>query len=146
MEIILARGDHLAELAILFDLYRVFYQQASDLKAAKKFLQERFQANESTIFIAREDYSTVGFTQLYPSFSSLSMQRILILNDLFVHESHRQKGVAKLLIQAAIDYAKKTRATRISLSTQISNLVAQTLYESIGFVRDKDFYYYTLKL
>lgn len=146
MEIILARAEHLEEMVMLFDHYRVFYKQPSDLKAARHFLQERLQANDSTIFIARENGCGVGFTQLYPSFSSVSMKRIWILNDLFVENSHRKQGVAKLLIGAAENYARETGAVRIILATQISNMVAQALYESLGYRKDQDFHHYALQL
>jgi hypothetical protein len=84
----------LEALAPLFDSYRQFYGRASDLSAATAFLSARFNHNESVLFIAHEGDKTVGFTQLYPSFSSVSMARILVLNDLFVDEHARRKGVA----------------------------------------------------
>ncbi|NJL43538.1 MAG: GNAT family N-acetyltransferase [Pseudanabaena sp. SU_2_4] len=146
MEIVLADTEHLEEVVVLFDLYRVFYNQSSSLEAARHFLQERFQTNDSTIFIAREHDCGVGFAQLYPSFSSVSMKRIWILNDLFVKTSHRKQGVAKLLIAAAENYARETGAVRIILATQISNIVAQVLYESLGYRKDQDFYHYALQL
>jgi GNAT superfamily N-acetyltransferase len=130
MEIVLARAEHFEEVVVLFDQYRVFYNQSSDLEAARNFLQERFQTNDSKIFIARRDGCGIGFTQLYPSFSSVSMKRIWILNDLFVEESHRNQGIAKLLMSAAENYARETGAVRIILATQISNVAAQALYES----------------
>lgn len=146
MEVVLARADHLEEVVVLFDRYRVFYQQSSDPEAARHFLQERLQVNDSTIFIAREHGCGVGFTQLYPSFSSVSMKRIWILNDLFVQQSHRKQGVAKLLIGAAENYARATGAVRIILATQIFNIAAQALYESLGYSKDKDFYHYARQL
>jgi GNAT superfamily N-acetyltransferase len=146
MEIILARSEHLEEVVVLFDQYRVFYKQPSNLEAAGCFIQARLQANDSKIFIARENDCGVGFTQLYPSFSSVSMKCVWILNDLFVEKSHRKQGVAKLLIGAAENYARETGAVRIILATQISNIAAQSLYESLGYSKDQDFYHYALQL
>ncbi|GAB4532093.1 MAG: GNAT family N-acetyltransferase [Pleurocapsa sp.] len=147
MKVFQASLEHLEELSELFDRYRVFYQASSDLEAAKKFLQERFQKSDSMIFVASNDNgSLTGFTQLYPSFSSVSMKRVWILNDLFVEKSHRQKGVAKSLISMAESFARQTGAVRIILATQISNTTAQYLYESLGYIKDKDFYHYTLQL
>lgn len=60
----------LAALAVLFDGYRQFYGRPSDVDAAKEFLAARFNHGESVLFIAFEDGVPVGFTQLYPSFSS----------------------------------------------------------------------------
>jgi GNAT superfamily N-acetyltransferase len=146
MEIVLARPEHFEEVVVLFDQYRVFYNQSSDLESARKFLQERFQSNDSKIFIACKDNCGIGFTQLYPSFSSVSMKRIWILNDLFVEESHRNQGVAKLLLGAAENYARETGAVRIILATQISNVAAQALYESFGYSKDQEFHHYALQL
>jgi hypothetical protein len=84
MEVLLAHVEHLQEVSKLFDRYRVFYKQSSDIEAAKAFLQERFQKHDSIIFVALDNELIVGFTQLYPSFSSVSMKRAWILNDLFV--------------------------------------------------------------
>ena len=146
MEVFQARFEHLEELSKLFDKYRVFYKSSSDLEAAKKFIQERFQKDDSMIFVASNEGHLVGFTQLYPSFSSVSMKRVWILNDLFVEDSYRKKGIAKSLISAAENFARETGAVRIILSTQVSNTTAQSLYESLGYIKNKDFYNYALQL
>ncbi|WP_019501054.1 GNAT family N-acetyltransferase [Pseudanabaena sp. PCC 6802] len=146
MEVFQARLEHLEEVSKLFDQYRIFYKSSSDLEAARKFLQERFQKGDSIIFVVSNDGRIVGFTQLYPSFSSVSMKRVWILNDLFVEETYRGKGLAKLLLSAAENFARETEAIRIILATQISNVVAQALYELRGYTKDEDFYHYTLCL
>lgn len=146
MEVVLANFEHLKELSVLFDQYRVFYKQSSNLAATTKFLQERFQNQDSTILVAIEHSSIVGFTQLYPSFSSVSMKRIWILNDLFVAEASRKQGVGKLLMLTGENYARETEAVRIVLSTQISNIAAQSLYQFLGYCKDEEFYHYALRL
>jgi GNAT superfamily N-acetyltransferase len=150
MNVFQAHLEHLQEVSELFDQYRVFYQSASDLDAAKNFIQERFQKGDSVIFVASDvagdQEQIIGFTQLYPSFSSVSMKRIWILNDLFVVETQRRKGIAKLLMQAAENFARETGAIRIALATQVSNEAAQLLYESRGYILDDWFYHYALRL
>jgi ribosomal protein S18 acetylase RimI-like enzyme len=146
MEVLLAHVEHLQEVSKLFDQYRVFYKQSSDIEAARAFLQERFQKHDSIIFVAHDNGLIIGFTQLYPSFSSVSMKRVWILNDLFVEEAFRKKGVAKSLIGAAANFARETGSVRIVLSTQISNIAAQSLYESLRYIKDKDFCHYALQL
>jgi ribosomal protein S18 acetylase RimI-like enzyme len=146
MEVVLAKMEDLEEVATLFDRYRVFYNQSSDLEAARSFLQERFHQKDSRIFVARDNERIVGFTQLYPSFSSVSMKTVWILNDLFVAEAYRNRGVAKSLMVAAANFAKETAAVRIVLSTQVANLAAQSLYRSLGYIKNEDFYYYALAL
>lgn len=151
MKIFLARVEHLEALSVLFDQYRVFYQQASDLDAARTFLKKRFDDCDSVIFAASERNKSernkiVGFTQFYPSFSSVSLKRVWILNDLFVAFDARRKGVARLLMATAKQYALDTGAIRIILATQQSNHAAQTLYESLGYEKDEAFHHYSLRL
>jgi ribosomal protein S18 acetylase RimI-like enzyme len=146
MNVFQAHSEHLEEVSKLFDQYRVFYKSSSDYEAAKQFLKERFEKRDSTIFVAGNDERIVGFTQLYPSFSSVSMKRIWILNDLFVDEDYRRNGVAQLLMGAAESFARETGAVRIILATQVSNVVAQSLYELRGYAKDEEFYHYALRL
>jgi GNAT superfamily N-acetyltransferase len=146
MKIIQAQLAHLETVARLFNQYRMFYQQPSNLEGATQFLQERLQKNDSTIFLAEENGNMIGFTQLYPSFSSVSMKPIWILNDLFVAETYRKQGAAQQLMTAAEAFTRETGAIRIALSTQISSTTARSLYESRGYVRDEEFYHYTLSL
>ncbi|KAM3105787.1 N-acetyltransferase family protein [Phormidesmis sp. 146-33] len=146
MKVFQARLEHLEEVSKLFDNYRVFYKSSSNLEAAREFLQERLQKGDSTIFVVSDDDRIIGFTQLYPSFSSVSMQRVWILNDLFVGQADRKKGAAKLLMSATEEFARETEAIRIILSTQISNTTAQSLYESLGYNKDAEFYHYSSRL
>jgi ribosomal protein S18 acetylase RimI-like enzyme len=130
----------------LFDSYRQFYGRSTDLEAAREFLLARFNHGESVLFIAHDDNTPAGFVQLYPSFSSVSLARIFILNDLYVREAFRRKGIAKLLLAAAVDYAKSMAAARVSLSTAIANESAQALYQSAGWKRDEQFLVYHFAL
>ncbi len=146
MEIIKATLNELDIISNLFDLYRQFYNQQSDIAAARIFLSERINKNESVIFLAVVEKINIGigFVQLYPSFSSVSMKKNLILNDLFVHENFREQGIAKALIERAISHAIETNAMGLALETQISNVSAQRLYDKIGFKKDDEHYYYYL--
>jgi GNAT superfamily N-acetyltransferase len=134
-------------LVPLFDAYRQFYRKASDPGLARRFLLERFQHNQSIIFVAvRQDGSAVGFTQLFPSFSSASAARIFILNDLFVVPEARRMGVGSLLLSATADFGRAAGAVRLTLSTEVTNEAAQALYETEGWTRQADFYVYNLTL
>jgi GNAT superfamily N-acetyltransferase len=134
-------------LAPLFDQYRQFYRKPGDLGLARRFLQERFQHNQSVLFLAlRPDGSAVGFTQLFPSFSSASAAPILILNDLFVLPEARRKRAGSLLLAAAARFGQAVGAVRLTLSTEVTNQTAQALYETEGWTRQTDFYVYNLAL
>jgi ribosomal protein S18 acetylase RimI-like enzyme len=137
-----AAADDLPELARLFDAYRVFYRSPSDPAAAERFLLERFERRDSQIFVAPSGAKLAGFTQLYPSYSSVSMARIFVLNDLFVDPASRRGGVGRALLEAAHAFAVRHGAVRVSLETAVDNHAAQRLYESLGYVRDGDFHRY----
>ncbi|ANY69268.1 GNAT family N-acetyltransferase [Paenibacillus sp. BIHB 4019] len=140
--------EQLDEAATLFDLYRMFYGQAPDVQGARRFLFDRFEQRDSVIFLAKHSGSgeAAGFTQLYPAFSSISMKRSYILNDLYVLESHRKQGVAQLLLDQARSYASLLQAKGIELSTSIMNVQAQRLYERNGYSQDAEYKHYYLTL
>lgn len=134
-------------LAPLFDGYRQFYGQPGDLTRAREFLAERFRHHESMLLLALDASGTgLGFTQLYPLFSSVRMVRTWLLNDLFVTPGARRQGVAAALLDAAEDHARALSAASLSLSTALDNVAAQALYESRGWQRDRQFCEYSLVL
>lgn len=139
----------LDRVAPLFDRYRQFYGQKSDLTAAYAFLSQRIGRNESVVFLAvgpPPESAALGFTQLYPSFTSEAMAPLWILNDLFVSESARRHGVAKALMERAQQHALETGAERLVLETAVDNIAAQSLYKKMGWKRDTEFHRYYLKL
>lgn len=135
--------NELPIIAPLFDAYRVFYQQSSDLNLANRFLTDRLQNNESVIFFASDMQGCgLGFIQLYPSFSSVSAKRLWILNDLFVAESARRNGVARKLMNCVRAFAIDTSAKGLFLETGHDNFKGQALYESLGYQKNSEFYYF----
>ena len=139
-----AHEGHLNELAVLFDDYRVFYRKERNLEGAKGFLSERILKKESVIFVGLLEEKLVGFTQLYPLFSSTNMMPIWLLNDLFVAKEHRGKQISKGLIKAAQEHCKITKANGISLETEKNNVPGNALYPKMGFAIDQEhnFYYW----
>lgn len=142
MEVFQARIEHVEVVASLFDAYRQYYGQGSDLEGAKKFLSERISQNESVIFVAFEGEQALGFTQLYPTFSSVSMKRQWILNDLFVKADARNLGIGKAILQTAQVFVEKLGHKGLLLETTPDNAKAQKLYENLGWKREENFYYY----
>lgn len=146
MKIITASPGHLEPLAQLFDAYRVFYRKETDLDGARKFLSERLSRRDSEIYLAFEAASDTycGFIQLYPLFSSTRMQRLWLLNDLYVQASFRGLGISKALIQRAKDLAQATQAAGLMLETEKSNVIGNQLYPATGFdLIDNNFYFWT---
>ncbi|RMB61064.1 N-acetyltransferase [Dokdonia sinensis] len=156
MEIRKATIADLDLIVPLFDGYRQFYRQESDVEGAREFIQKRIELAESVIYIAfapadrssseggkakNKTLKAVGFTQLYPIFSSVSMERMLLLNDLFIHPDHRGKGIGKSLIDTTKDFCKATNQKGIVIQTETTNR-AQQLYEREGFKKDPDLHYF----
>ena len=139
--IVMASVDNIEELVPLFDMYRVFYKQSSDPKAAEQFLRTRFDNEECTVFIARIDDKSVGFTLLYTSFSSVSLQPTFILNDLFVSPEYRGEGVGESLLTKAKEYCREMNYKGLTLETAIDN-PAQKLYEKLNWKRDTHCFHY----
>lgn len=146
MEIYQAGIEDLEGVSNLFNAYRMFYEQTSDVEGAKGYIQKRLENEDSVIFIVKNNQKYIGFTQLYPTFSSISMKNAWILNDLFIDPEARKQGIGEMLLHKAKDYAIKTGAKSISLSTAPDNFSAQRLYEKNGYERDSQFYHYELSL
>jgi len=145
IRIVRAGPNELEDVVPLFDEYRKFYGAGSDHAAARAFLTARTERDESVIFLAyARPQEPVGFTQLYPSFSSVSLKRLWILNDLFVRSDIRRGGVGRALLERARQHAAESGAKGLILSTAVTNKPAQTLYESCGWRRDDEFFQYYL--
>jgi GNAT superfamily N-acetyltransferase len=133
--IIIRRGAEpdLPGISQLFDQYRVFYKRESDLPSAERFLRERMENGESVIFVAASGNRLIGFTQLYPLFSSTRMKRLWLLNDLYVLLEFRGRGVSKQLLEAAKDLSRVTGAAGLLLETEKSNTIGNHLYPAAEF-------------
>ncbi|OYN67090.1 GNAT family N-acetyltransferase [Bacillus safensis] len=142
MDIVRANENDLMQVAVLFDQYRQFYKQLSHVEGAYHFLAERYRKQESILFVAKQDEQYLGFVQLYPTFSSVAMKDAFILNDLFVINDFRQKGIGKQLMKKAFSFANKKGARFICLETATSNIKAQQLYEKMGMTIDSSTQHY----
>ena len=149
MRIIKATLEHLDLLAPLFVKYREFYGELPYPDSSRDFLEKRLSRDESVIYLAMpvdDDKKLLGFCQLYPSYSSLSLKRVWILNDIYVAEDARRQLVADHLMRTAKNMAKETQAVRMRVSTSSNNEVAHKVYESIGFREDTQFKNYVLPI
>ena len=136
----LAQPEDLDALAPLFDAYRQFYQQKADLALAATFIGQRLRNHESILLLAEdEQQNAIGFCQLYPTFCSVAAAPIHVLYDLFVTPAARQSGAGKALLLAAEQQARQAGSARMDLTTAKTNLAAQSLYRSLGWVRDDVF-------
>ena len=134
--------DHLNEFAVLFDNYRVFYRQISDIERGKAFLKERISRNETVTFLIKEDGKFVGFAQLYPLYHYKALQRQWLLSDLFVHPDYRGRGLSVKLISRCKQYCDETGACGLLLETEKTNVIGNILYPKCGFEIDDAHNYY----
>jgi GNAT superfamily N-acetyltransferase len=141
MQIFQATLSHLDELAPLFEGYRTFYRQTPNIEATKAFLKERLTKQDTLLFAAAIDDKIVGFTHLFHSFSSVSLQPLFILNDLFVDSNYRKQGIGVALLNKAKTMCKDLNYKGIGLQTETTN-PAQYLYESLGWKQDPDLQYF----
>ncbi|SMQ22677.1 Ribosomal protein S18 acetylase RimI [Pseudomonas helmanticensis] len=142
-----AGAAQLDAVAQLFDAYRGFYQQPPNLEQSRAFIAERMAGNESAIFLVQDESgAALGFVQLYPTFSSIDAHRTWLLSDLFTTPAARGRGIGRLLMNTAREFALQTGAKGLMLETATDNVTAQGLYESLGYVRDSGYYTYLLDL
>jgi ribosomal protein S18 acetylase RimI-like enzyme len=140
-----AGPQDLDALAVLFDAYRGFYGQPSDVPRARDWLRTRMRVGESVVLVAEREGEVAGFVQLYPMFSSVRTARTWILNDLFVAASSRRHGVGRTLLDAAAAFAREDGAAAISLETGRDNAAARALYRAAGWAED-DTQWYSLQV
>ena len=146
IKIIKAKKENYKEVGFLFDLYRQFYKYKTEIKKSTKYIKERISKKESTIFLCYCDKEPAGFVQLYETFDSLNINKKLVLYDLYVKKEFRQIGIGKSLMDIAKKFGHKKKIKLIELSTAIKNKKAQSLYESLEYKRDKEYYSYYLEL
>ena len=133
--------EHLDQLVPLFDSYRVFYEQDSDPASARDFLNGLIERDDSVIFLAFLEQEAVGFTQLFRSFSSVSMRPLLILNDLYVVPEQRGKSIGEALLSHTKTYCQQLNYKGLALETAVDN-PAQKLYERLGWEKDTHCFHY----
>ena len=151
--------DDVEAVVDLFRQYLRFYDQEASAAEVRAYLTARRDAGESVLLVAALDPEdgpapdatgaavasgpeVVGFAQSYPTWSSVSLSRSWVLNDLFVSPGARGTGAGRALVQDICRRAKNDGAVRVSLATAWDNVSAQGLYESEGFVRDQHFHHY----
>lgn len=138
MEVILCSETQIDVLVLLFNEYRIFYEQQSDLAGCRTFIEKNLRQNRSKLFLLLDDRGVaVGFSQLYPAISSLTMHHYYYLSDLYIDKAARGKGYARYLMNFITDFCTCEGAERLTLDTALINQIAQSLYESLGYQREE---------
>lgn len=144
MTVMLAEVAHLKPLSELFDAYRVVCGHSANRPAAEHFLFERLINHESVIYLAWDENRgrAAGFLMLYPGFSSLEMQPVWFMNDLFVHPDYQRKGIARALVQEALSLVRERGDWGLVIMVAPGQEAARELCDRMGFHRDDRFSHY----
>lgn len=146
IEIQQATIQHLKVLHELFEQYREFYQMSRSENKSFHFLKSRLEKKDSFIWIGFDQQIAAGFIQVYPVFSSVAMQPLWILNDLYVSSKHRQKGIARKMVLCVEKTAKNNQVFSIKLATQVNNAQAKKLYYSLDYKVIEQFDHFSKKI
>jgi ribosomal protein S18 acetylase RimI-like enzyme len=137
--------EDIEALVPLVDSYRSFYGQQPSIDT-RQYLTKRIEEGSALGFIARVGGHPAGFTLIYPTFSTVALAPIWLLNDLWVDEKYRRHGIANALLEKAENEARQSGAGRIWLRTALDNRAARALYVRRGWVFDEVFCRYDLVL
>ena len=132
----IAAGEY-EELLPLIAAYQRFYEVAEVDEERNRAFFRRFLApsDDGLLLGARSGGRLVGYACLYWHFSSLEASESVLMNDLYVVEEARGRGVGRALIEATAEVARERGAPHVEWSTAPDNLTAQRLYDSTGAER-----------
>ena len=146
VDVAAAGGEDLDDVVVLFRQYLEFYERPHPEDAVRAFLAERLARGDSVAVLARRGGEPVGLAHVYPTFSSLRLAPVWVLNDLYVTERARGTGAGTALLREVSRLAAQAGATYVALETYPHNTGAQRLYEREGFVRDTSTWHYARSL
>ena len=138
--------EDLELLVPAFDQYRQFYRQESQPEQVREFLKPLIEEEKSKIFLSFEEGELTGFIQLYPSFSSIGLAPIWVLNDFFIFGGSDRRQIAKGLLDAAKMLCEASKGVRVEVTTRKENHRLHKIYRDYGFEKDYKYDYYFLRL
>ncbi|HEX3735832.1 MAG TPA: GNAT family N-acetyltransferase [Solirubrobacterales bacterium] len=139
VEISPVAGEEFEALLPLIAAYQRFYEVDELGENRNRAFFRRFLApsEDGLLLGAHDDGELVGYACLYWHFSSLAAAESVLMNDLFVSEAARGRGVGRALIEASAAVARERGAIHLEWATAPDNLTAQRLYDSTGAERSE---------
>ncbi|HEY8814291.1 MAG TPA: GNAT family N-acetyltransferase [Candidatus Dormibacteraeota bacterium] len=126
------REPELDQVLPLIAGYQAFYGAKPDDERNRRFFSRFLHPSEDGLLLGAWTGGTlVGFATLYWFFSSTKAAQSVLMNDLFVQEGTRGKGIGRALIQEALDEARRRGAAHLEWFTAPDNARAQRLYDSV---------------
>ncbi|MGH2979273.1 MAG: GNAT family N-acetyltransferase [Solirubrobacterales bacterium] len=130
----LARPDEYAAVARLLCEFRDWwgYGEPTDSEMAAR-VERLMSAREAEFLLAGTPDDPVGVCQLRYRYGVWLGAPDCWLEDLFVREPERGRGVGRALAETAIARARERGCRRIELDVNDANPAALALYEGLGF-------------
>jgi GNAT superfamily N-acetyltransferase len=143
VEIAPITAEEFEELLPLIAAYQRFYEveEISDERNRAFFRRFLAPSEDGLLLGARSDGRLIGYACLYWHFSSTEACESVLMNDLYVDEAARGKGVGRALIEASAEVARERGVPFVEWSTAPDNHTAQRLYDSLGAERSEWFSY-----
>jgi GNAT superfamily N-acetyltransferase len=125
------------DAAIILDFIKElaeFEKLTHEVVATTKHLEETLfgEKPDAEVFIADYQKQPAGFSLFFYNYSTFLGQRGLYLEDLYVKESLRGKGIGKALLVNLAKYAVKQGCGRFEWSVLDWNEKAIDFYKSLG--------------
>lgn len=90
------------------------------------------------VLLAEIDGAFAGFCLTFQSFSTWRGERGVYVQDLYVGEAFRGRGIGEALLKAAAGRARERGAGYLRLSVDVTNTKAQAFYERVGLAHSRD--------
>jgi ribosomal protein S18 acetylase RimI-like enzyme len=149
MDVFRATSSDIPLLLPLFERYLRFYEEQVDVVLCQKYLVERIEKEEAVVFIVVEEQNGIivalAFSVMYVTFSTIGLKKFWSLYDLYVEEEYRKQGIAKTLIDKCKELAAEDNPIGVVIESRISNQSAHRLFDSVGFVKEGEHYFYYLE-
>lgn len=102
-------------------------------KRAEELIQGLRDLPTSIVLFAVEDDRFIGLCNAFVNFATFTVKKFVNIHDIVVLNDYRGKGIGRKLMQAVIDVAVKLDCSKVTLEVREDNVVAQGLYQSLGF-------------
>jgi GNAT superfamily N-acetyltransferase len=127
------------ELLPLIAAYQRFYEAEEVDEGRNRAFFRRFltPSDDGLLLGARSEGRLAGYACLYWHFGSVEAVETVLMNDLYVAEDRRGRGVGRALIEASAEVARERGAPYLEWATAPDNETAQRLYDTTGAERSE---------
>jgi ribosomal protein S18 acetylase RimI-like enzyme len=130
-------GAVLLETHYRFDEKRFMAPGSNSAEGYAWFLRSQLKEKDVVVFVAERAGLIVGY--VYAGLEPTSWKELRdmagFIHDVIVEDSSRRSGIARALLEAAIEWLRAHGAPRVMLWTAEQNPAAQNLFSRLGFRR-----------